>query len=253
MKNSKICVVLLSNDGFFNKMVSTLSGLKRTDYDGDICLVIGDDLVNSDKLKNPILENVVIKHFPDIKFSEEFMNKFYTINRDGLWRNKFFQYHKLNLFHEWFKQWEYIFYIDSGAVIYSSIYPIINSKKEKKFLAHSDTYHTYEWRLFNQFDTGDDSFHKIKENYNFNVDYPQTTIMLYDTDIITNNTFNDLINLCEEVKCSITNDQGILALFFTNINNCWEQIRLEDDNFWYYDYLLRPFKHNKPHIILKRP
>jgi hypothetical protein len=75
--------------------------------------------------------------------------------------------------------------------------------------------------------------------------------MLYDTSIIDNNTFSDLVGLAEECKISKTNDQGIIALYFTNIKPIWEQIQLEDENTWYYDYLLRSNKTNKPHIMLK--
>jgi len=41
--------------------------------------------------------------------------------------------------------------------------------------------------------------------------------MLYDTKIIENDTYDILLNLLIEYPISITNDQGIIALYLTNI------------------------------------
>lgn len=252
--NNTICTVLVTNNNFFDRLIQTLKDLLSYEYTGDICVVIGDDLVHSDKLDHPLLKsaNIIIKHFPDITFTEEFNEKFYSIPREDFWRQKKFQYHKLNLFNTFFKQWDYIFYIDSGMKIYSSIMPIINARKTGKFLAHSDTYPSNNWTLKIQFIQEDPLYSDLSNKYNFNIDYPQTTIMLYDTSIIDNNTFTDLVKLTEECKISKTNDQGIIALYFTNIKPLWEQIQLEDENTWFYDYLLRSNKTDKPHIMLKK-
>ena len=37
--------------------------------------------------------------------------------------------------------------------------------------------------------------------------------MLYDTNIITDDTYNNLLNLLMEYPISRTNDQGIIALY----------------------------------------
>lgn len=252
--SDNICTVLLTNDSFFDRLIQTLSDLLSYEYIGDICVVIGDDLVNSGKLDHPLLKsnNVTVKHFPDIIFTEEFNNKFNSIPREDFWRHKKFQYHKLNLFNTFFKQWDYIFYIDSGMKIYSSIMPIINARKAGKFLAHSDTYPDNTWTLEVQFIKEDPIYSELSTKYNFSIDYPQTTIMLYDTSIIDGRTFTDLVELAEEYKISKTNDQGIIALYYTNIKPLWEQIQMEDENTWFYDYELRSNKVNKPHIMLKR-
>jgi hypothetical protein len=251
--NNNICTVLVTNDAFFDRLIQTLESLLSYEYVGDICVVIGDDLIGSVKLNHSLLKsnNIIVKHFPDISFTKEFNNIFNSMPRETLWRHKKFQYHKLNLFNTFFKKWDYIFYIDSGMKIYSSIMPIINARKADKFLAHSDTYPDNNWALEIQFIKENPIYSELSTKYNFNINYPQTTIMLYDTSIIDDNTFMDLKNLAEECKISKTNDQGIIALYFTNIKPLWEQIQLEDENTWFYDYVLRPNKTNKPHIMLK--
>lgn len=245
------CIVLLTNEAFFQKMLYTLQGILNYNYTGDICVVIGNDLKDSEKLNHPLLNNVIIKHFPDIVFTNSFIDRFNTLERDSHWKQKIFQFHKFYLFNVFFKQWKYILYIDSGSTVFSSIQPLLDSAKTGTFLAHSDAYPQYNWKLNSQFVNIGDDYTKLTKEYNLNIDYPQTTIMLYDSDIITDNTFKDLLDLAEKYNFSLTNDQGIIALYFTNIVPCWEQIQLENDKFWFYDYLLRPNKCNKPHILLK--
>lgn len=252
--NDKICVVLLCNASFFQKMIYTLNGIRTKGYFGDVCIVIGDDLKDSNLLNHPLLtvSNTYAKHFSDIHFNESFMNAFNAIERAPLWRDKIFQYHKLHLFNVYFKQWDFIFYIDAGATVLGNIQPIIDSRKNKKLLAHSDAYHTYVWRLRDQFDKNHKDFDRLQKTYDLDIDYPQTTIMLYDTSIIEDATSKDLITLAEKWNFSITNDQGIIALCFTNVKNVWEQISLGDNITWYYDFMIRDHKKDKSHLILKR-
>ena len=252
-----VCVALLTNNAFFDKMLYTLSGILRYGYTGDICIVIGDDLKDSQNLNHPLLQNknIIIKYFPNIIFSEAFLKAFNNPNRHERVRlgDKIFQYHKFYMFDEFFKRWNYIFYIDSGMHIYSSIEPIINCKKKKTFLAHSDAYPTYEWRLRGQFIDINEQYKLLEKDYNLDIDYPQTGIMLYDTDLLEQNTFIELINLAEKYNCINTNDQAIIALYFTSIKKYWEQIQIGDNNQWYYDSITRQEKCNKPHIMIKHP
>jgi len=246
------CVVLLTNDAYFDKMIMTLSQLFSVGYKEDVCIVIGDDLKDSEKLNNVLLNNdrLVIKHFKDLQFSSEFIDVFNTMKRDEKWGSKIFQYHKLYLFHIFFKKWDYILYIDSGVTILNPITPILECVMPDKVIAHSDSYPDYNWKMSIQFDVDDLNFLKYSENFNFEVDYPQTTILLYDTNIINADTFEKLYKLSEDLKCSKTNDQGIIALYLV-MNGLWKQIPVGDENFWYYDYELRWNKKNKPHIMIK--
>ena len=107
-------------------------------------------------------------------------------------------------------------------------------------LVHSDAYPTYEWKLYTQFDKNNiEYFTKLNNTYNLNIDYFQTTIMLYDIAIIKNNTYNDLLNLTYEYPISKTNEQGIIALYFTNIQPLFGQIKTHNEVLYFYDYLSR--------------
>ncbi len=248
-----VCVVFLCNKAYFNKFIYTCNQLITTGkYNGNICLVIGDDLYNSELLNCHVIKNnnIIIKHFPNIQFSNDYLEINNKINTDGRNISKKFQWHKLHLFNIFFKKWNYIFYLDCGINIFSDISPIINTMTKNTLLAHSDAYPTYEWKLQNQFDkTNTEYFTKLNNKYNLNIDYFQTTIMLYDTTIIKNDTYNDLLNLTYEYPISKTNEQGIIALYFTNIQPLFRQIKTHNEHIYFYDYLSR--NQNNKYIMLK--
>jgi hypothetical protein len=246
-------VVFVCNKKYFHKFIITCSQLiMNGKYTGDICLIIGDDLLNDDILKCDIIINnkIIIKYFPDITFSDEFLEINNKINTDGRNITKKFQWHKLHLFNTFFKRWNYIFYLDCGITIFSDISPILNEITENTLLAHSDAYPIYEWKLNIQFCKENDTyFTNLNNKYNLNIDYFQTSILLYDTNIINETTYNELLSLAIEFPISRTNEQGILALYFTNIKPLFKQIKTHNENTHFYDYLSRNV-HNK-YIMLK--
>ena len=92
-------------------------------------------------------------------------------------------------------------------------------------------------------------FNKLNYTYDLNVDYFQTTIMLYHTNIIEHDTYDNLLKLLIEYPISITNDQGIVALYYTNIKPLFKQIKIKNDYTYFYDYLSR--NENNNYIMLK--
>lgn len=249
--SNDLCVVFLCDKAYFNKFIYTCSQLiTNGNYNGNICLVIGDDLLNDPILNCDIIKknNIMIKYFPNISFSDHFLKVNNQINSDGRNKTKKFQWHKLHLFNIFFKKWNYIFYLDCGMHILSDISPMLNEMTENTLLAHSDAYPTYQWKLYNQFDPRKEHFIKLNNTYNLNIDYFQTTIMLYDTKIIENDTYNHLLHLTHEYPISITNEQGIIALYFTNIRPLFKQIKTHNTHTYFYDYLSR---NNNNYIMLK--
>ena len=253
MGNNDICAVFLCDKAYFDKFVSTCDQLvTKGKYKGPICLVIGDDLHNSPILDCDIIRNnnIIIKYFPNIAFSSRFIDLQKSLQRSPHWIHKLFQYHKFHLFNTFFKQWKTIFYLDCGITIYSDVSPIINERRENTLLAHCDGYPKYEWKLSCQFDhTKPEYFTKLKQKFDLNIDHFQTTVMLYDTSIITNDTYNSLLALLSEYPICNTNDQGIIALYFTLIMPVFKQLKIKNEHTYFYDYLSR--NNSYKYIMLK--
>lgn len=246
------CVVFVSNQLYLSKFVMTALTLRHQgNYQGDICLVIGDDLLNHPVLTDPILQylRVEIKYFPEIPIPRGTKELMRTLERGPHWFPKLFQFHKFHLFNTFFKKWRRILYLDCGLTIFDSLQPLLDVWQENTLLAHSDAYPTYEWKLKTQFVNLSPYIDELQRSFDLNCDYPQTTVMLYDTTIIEDTTEQDLVNLLLKFPNSLTNDQGIAALYFTQIRPLWKQIPTGNETVNFYDYMNR--RNGKPYLILK--
>jgi hypothetical protein len=133
--------------------------------------------------------------------------------------------------------------------IHNSIDKILNTRKEGCFIAQSDNYPNNGWDLAIQFDKTDPLFDILNKKYSLNIDYPQTGIMLFDTSIISETLIKDLINLTCDFPITRTNEQGIIALYFTNIDKRWVRIAEGDEEIYYYS----SFRiHNDKKYIISR-
>jgi hypothetical protein len=218
-------------------------------FNGDVVLIIGDDLELDTIVKNDfiILNNIIVKKFKNISFPLEISTKMESLTEVN--KNKKFQWHKVHVFDVFFKNWDYVFYLDCGMRIHNDISKILNVRKKNFFIAQSDDYPGSGWDLSMQFVKTDPLFNILNQKYSLNIDYPQTTLMLFDTNIIDNNLINNLIDLTCEYPITRTNEQAIIALYFTNINKIWEVIPEGDEEIYYYSY--NRIYNNKDYIITK--
>lgn len=241
-------VVFVCNFRYLDKFITTCENIIEIGgYHGPIVLVVGNDLPNIDT--HPFIKEhaVQVVHCPDITFTPEALAAIEKTNAEcGKSGFKLFQYHKFHIFTPFFKQWDYIFYVDCGAKIYAPIAPILACVKPGKLLAHSDTYPEYAWRLRHQFPVNQQLVEDMSVRWNMDADYFQSTIMLLDTHLIRDDTFAQLCDLASKYTNSGTNDQGILNLYFAN---SWEQIPVGDADTYYYDFNIR-FQ-DRPYIMTK--
>lgn len=246
------CVVLVSDYAYLAKATKTIVSLRMEgQYGGPICLIIGNDLHNHEILKQPLFDRlgILFVHFPNLPLPEETLSIMEKLDRPAHWFQKRFQFHKFHVFHPFFKQWKRIFYLDAGLTIFKPIQPILDCWRPNKLLAHSDGFPTFQWRLRNQFVSLSPYIEQLSQRFDLDVNYPQTTILLFDSAILEDRTLSDLYSLLLEFPIPTTNDQAIIALYFTNVKRVWQQIPTGDDRTNYYDYKSR--ENGKPYIILK--
>jgi hypothetical protein len=248
----KICCVFVSNKPYLDKFKKTVIDLLYNGlYKNDIVLIIGDDFLE-DELYNDfffIQNKIKIVKFENIDFGEKTKTHLENIKTDGRNILKKFQWHKLHIFNEFFKKWDFILYLDCGMKIHSDINPVLDLRKKDKLIAHSDNFPNNGWDLSLQFESNNELFKRLEYKFNLRIDYPQTGLMLFDTSIISNNIFQNLLNLVHAYPISKTNEQAYIALYFTNILKIWE--RMPEGNEEKYYYHCFKLKKDKNYIITK--
>ena len=170
--------------------------------------------------------NVSILRFKKIKFDKKTESKLSNLNLGSNRHvHKNFQWQKLYLFDKKIKDWNYVFYLDINMHIHHDIRPILDIKPINELLARADGYPNYEWKLSSQFDTTDINYSTLSETYNMEINnYFQTGVMYFDTKIINEQTFTEIIKLVINYPLTITNEQGILNLYFIFVKNNYRQL-----------------------------
>tara|TARA_Y100000389_G_scaffold92538_1_gene89270 strand:- start:24665 stop:25447 length:783 start_codon:yes stop_codon:yes gene_type:complete len=181
---------------------------------------------------------VKVLRFRKLKFdrkTENFLKNLNDIPNRHITKN--FQWNKLHMFNEKIKKWKYIFYIDINMSIHHDINPIISVRPKNKFYARADGFPEYKWKLSSQFDTTQKIYDQLSKDFDLEItDYFQTGLMYFDTEIIESSTFREIISLVEKYPISITNEQGILNLYFLFINKKYSELDLYIDGKLTYFY-----------------
>jgi hypothetical protein len=259
-----LCTVFTCDSKYFKKFQDTFIKLRcNGKYNGTVCLIVGNDLRNIHNNNFIIQNKIIVKYFPNLPILSDsnFLSEQQKLARPSHWFYKRFQYHKLYLFDKFFKKWNYVLYLDCGMEIYDDISPILNEIKEHTLLANRDGVDNETGptnpitpgkglKIGDQFVKTHYLYNNLESQYKMDMPYFQTTMLLYDTKIISENTFNDLYKLLLKYPISITNDQGIIALYFTQIKPCWKQIRRKNEQIYFYDYVRCV---NKKYILVKNP
>jgi len=219
-------------------------------YQGEI-LVITSFLAPTFLIKKVRNKNkVTVYRFKKIKFDKATETSFRNLNvQNNRHIEKNFQWYKLYLFNKKIKNWDYIFYFDINMSIHHDINPILNKKPNNELLARADGYPEYLWKLNSQFDKSNKYYKLLEENFDLQrTDYFQTGLMYFDTKIVKESSFKELITLVKKYPLSITNEQGILNLYFLFMNKKYVELDIFIDDKLTYFY----WKLDKSEVIITK-
>jgi len=225
-QSSEYAIVFVCNLAYKNQFERSLETLRTTGkYTDDVVLIVGEDM------REYVHEGVIVIFFREIDFGDKFKRVNSAINADGRHIHKKFQWHKLHIFNTFFKRYTGILYLDCGMKIVDDVAPILqlfDTDGKASFVARSDAYNDYIWTLQDQFDQQHPLFQRLQHEYDLNIDYPQTGLMMFNTKLITPTLFSELCELATRYPISRTNEQGIIALYFTSMN-LWTHLPIHND------------------------
>tara|TARA_B100000123_G_C25704872_1_gene417071 strand:+ start:229 stop:1011 length:783 start_codon:yes stop_codon:yes gene_type:complete len=221
-----------------NRFVDQLRNVGK--YDGEILIITGMYTPISFFQSVKTDKNINILRFPKIVLSSNSKKRLSETkfnDQPNRYKRKKFQWHKLHLFDKKLKKWDFIFYLDVNMTIHFDINPLLDLSEEKKFLARADSYPEYKKILSSQFDKTTREFKNLETTYNLNINnYFQTGLMFYDTNLISSSTKKEILDLVEKYPVSVTNEQGILNLYFIFIKNCYKEFPEDVNNRLTYFY-----------------
>lgn len=252
-------LVLVANEPYLSKAFQTIKQARTIGGWRDTICLLCPETLQFDEMNLCFIENYSILILKIPYRSVEALLRLWNQNPDhpnfSYVATRPFIYQKFNVFNTFFKQWDVVFYLDAGCQIQGPLERIKQSCEPDGILyAHSDTYPTYEWKFDRQFSfeiAPESMVTELKTLYNFNVDYFQSTLMIFDTKLIDETTVELLFSFAEKYPFSFRMDQGIINLLFLCEMGVWRQIPLSDEKGFLYDFHEREGCLRTQYLIMK--
>jgi len=238
----KLAVCVVGNFKYLYKYFSKFKKdiIEKGKYLGEI-IVITSIWCPTFLLKSTYGNNVKILRFKKIKFSKrvnKVLNTNFSNGQPNRNKKKSFQWHKLHIFDEKLKFWDFIFYLDLKSYIHGDLTKLLELKPNNKIFARSDSYPEYINTLNSQFDNNANSYKDLSSKYDLDItNFFQTCLLFFDTKIISKDTKKDLVLLAEKYPCTITNEQAICNLYFIFEKNQYTELPFQvgkDLTFFYW-------------------
>ena len=223
----KTVFVTLTDTSYFSKAKRTIEELRvKGGWDGDIVLLTVDF-----RLHDPI-EGVICKEIHHIDHQPLFdiwqKNPIRKMD-DNRHHGKVYQWDKLQVFDEFFTNWDRVVFLDAGMRICDSVQPLLHLDYKNSFLApdDSDPYDNGN-RLKCQFDWDANPPVTEKLLNTFKIDLLQmkyflNCIFVFDTKLISDfKPKETMLQWIYEYPICLCNEMGIMNLFFTVQNKVWK-------------------------------
>ena len=242
MNKKKKAIAVVGDFKFLRKYFSTFMTCLTDEgnYKGEV-LVLTSKITPTFLIRS-IHKNSKVKvlRFNNIKFKKYIKKRYlnlYTSGQPNRFKTKPFQWFKLNLFDMKMQEWDRILYLDINLTIHHDINNFLNIDPLNMFFAKGDGYPDYVRTLESQFDVDQPEMKLLRKRYNLDDSkYFQTGLMYFDTSIIKTNTLSQLIDLAHKYPICITNEQGILNLFFQDNKSLYSEVPEYIDDYMIYYY-----------------
>ena len=220
--------VTLTDQTYFSKALMTLQDLRgRGKWKGDmVLLTVGFDAEPSSVPQGCTLRRIEhIDHEPLFRVWDKYP---LTPMADNRHRGKVYQWDKLQVFTEFFTQWERVVFLDAGLRVFDSVDSLLELPWKGKLLApdDADPYDNGN-RLVCQFDwkANPEASAKLLRDFGVGLQskrYFLNCIFLFDTALLKLRPYEVMKAWMVEYPICCCNEMGIMNLFFTVHHSCWE-------------------------------
>lgn len=211
--------VTLSDIGYYPKAKQTIRELRTLGkWNGDIVLIAVD--FEPDPIDNVILHKV--SHISTDKIVESY-TQFPFQSGDGRHLSRLTQWDKLQVFTDYFKQWERLVFLDAGMRVLNPVSPLLELDWRGKLLAPDDTQYPPNGAQFrNALDCVNiDAYealvaelpeHALNEAFFVNCLFVVDTRILY---------FEELVDAMNRYPICTCNEMGIMNIVYTFRHREW--------------------------------
>lgn len=215
----RIALVTYTSASYLERAKLTIEGIRKTgQFYGDL-VVMTDGQCEIDPRYIRRM-NLIVKPFPEVDVSNLLaqirMHPFQ--NWDGREYNKPKQWNKIYTFDPYFKQWDFVLFVDAGLRIFDSLEFFYPHFRPGKLVAMDDGHPDFTKKFSCQLELSNEPVvAELKKIFDLEANYFLNCLYLYDTSLITDTTVSDLIELMNRFPISKTNEMGIMNIYFHSV------------------------------------
>jgi len=212
----RICVATYTDAKYLERAKRTIRDIRvKGQYFGDL-VVMTDGLFKIDQRYINKM-NLIVREYPDVDVSSLLpkIRSHPFNNSDGREYTKLKQWNKFYVFDTYFKQWDFVFFVDAGLRIFDNIEYFYPQFRENAIVAMDDGHPEFTKKFTSQIELSNISVvEKLKTIYDINSSYFLNCLFIFDTSLITDHTLSDLIDLMNEYPICKTNEMAIMNIYF---------------------------------------
>jgi hypothetical protein len=216
--------VTLCDQGYYPKARRTIDELRtRGQWRGDVVLVAVD-------FKPEPLPNVLVWEVTHVDTSNlvgQLKEHPLRQQADNRHLGKLYQWDKLYAFHECFRRWERVVFLDAGLRVFDSVQPLLDLEWRGKFLAPDDADPYDNGNRFGvqlDFPANPAVAYKLLENFSEDIlmeRYFLNCMFVYDTQLLNRTSMQEMVDMMNAYPICMCNEMGILNLVFTFKLRVW--------------------------------
>jgi len=218
----KSVVVTLCDKSYRDKAAQTISELRSVgQWSGDVVLIAVDCIVQIDSV-----EVMEVSHLS----TDELLRSYTTFpfqGGDGRHLTRLYQWDKLYAFHDTFKRWDRVLFLDAGMRVLSPIQPILDLDCTGRYMAPDDSQYP---------ENPDVRFHRLVDPSNsaayeallreFTPDVLQSRyflngVFLYDTALLDRIPMSELLETMKTYPIARANEMTIMNIVFGARHKVW--------------------------------
>lgn len=248
-----LCIVTYTDIMYLNKALKTINDIRtRGCYSGDLVLITDGNF----KLPNTVIEsmNIIIKEYPDIDTRELIakIKQHPFTNSDQREYNKTKQWNKFYVFDTYFKNWDYIMFVDAGLRIFDCIEYFYPQLYKNAIVALDDGHPHFDKKFNCQIELSNTEIvDKLKLIYDIDSSYFLNCLFIFDSQLINDDTIINLVNLMNAYPICKTNEMAVMNIYF---HKYWIPLNIYLDNGKIlFDWAERDGKYWHQYVSLKYP
>lgn len=245
--------ITLSDANYLTKAYRTIKDLRgRGKWSGCIVLCCVDCTADPGFLETYSVKEYRLTHLNTDEHVARLKKNPIRPMADNRHFGKLTQWDKLQVFTPYFKQWDRIVFLDAGLRVLDSVDALLSLEWHGKLVAPNDVGPYDNGNRFQcqvDLEANPDATCLFFEEFSTDIlkeMYFMNCMFLFDTELITDTTYTELLDYMEKFPIMLCNEMGTMNLYWTFVKKVWSMFPEKINDKYLYQWSELCYTHPRP-------